>query len=63
MVHTQLDTAEAVAKMSPEEFATIFLSKPCRGRDVIKVGQFAALSKVSRLAPRMAFRMINEARR
>ncbi|HJV96368.1 MAG TPA: SDR family NAD(P)-dependent oxidoreductase [Albitalea sp.] len=58
-VDTALNTAEGVAKMSPERFATIFLKKLAQGGDVINIGQSAALEKISRLSPRLAFRMLN----
>jgi uncharacterized oxidoreductase len=61
-VDTALNTADSVVKMSPERFASIFLSKLAKGKDAINVGQSAALEKLSRLAPRLAFKMINKER-
>jgi len=58
-VDTELNRAEGVAKMSPDEFARIFLSKLSKGKSVINVGQSSALATISRLAPRLAFRMLN----
>ena len=62
-VDTDLNFAEGVAKMAPDKFASIFLSKLSKGGDVINVGQSAMLEKLSRLAPGMAFRMLNQTHR
>lgn len=59
-VDTELNTARDVKKMCPDDFARIFLSKLAKGQDVINVGQSAALEKLSRIAPGMAFRMLNK---
>lgn len=58
-VDTELNFAKGVAKMAPDEFARQFLLKLERGAEVINVGQSAALQRISRLAPGLAFRMLN----
>jgi uncharacterized oxidoreductase len=58
-VDTELNTAKGVQKLSPEQFAKAFLRKLSKGEEVIKVGQTVFLEKFSRIAPKMAFRMLN----
>ena len=58
-VDSELNFAKGVKKMPPEIFAKQFLAKLSRGQEVINVGQSVFLEKLSRLAPKMAFRMLN----
>jgi uncharacterized oxidoreductase len=59
-VDTDLNFATEGKKITPEEFAAEFLSALDRGHEVINVGQSALLEKFSRIAPSMAFRLLNK---
>jgi len=59
-VDTELNTNKGVKKMSVEEFTRIFLNKLEKGQDVINVGESAMLEKISRLFPKLAFKMLNK---
>ena len=59
-VDTELNFAKEGKKITADEFAAEFLAGLDHGHEVINVGQSAMLEKFSRIAPSMAFRMLNK---